>query len=47
MDNRVELCCHTKMSNIKGINFVEEYINEAIKRGYKQLAKVFLKRKII
>ena len=38
MDNRVELCCHTKMSNIKGINFVEEYINEAIKRGCKQLA---------
>ena len=38
MDNRVELCCHTKMSNIKGINFAEEYINEAIRRGYKQLA---------
>ena len=38
MDNRVELCCHTKMSNIKGINFVEEYINEAIRRGCKQLA---------
>ncbi len=38
MDNRVELCCHTKMSKMKGINFAEEYINEAIKRGYKQLA---------
>ncbi len=38
MDSRVELCCHTKMSKMKGINFAEEYINEAIKRNYKQIA---------
>ena len=38
MENRVELCCHTKMSKLKGINFAKEYIEEAINRGYKQLA---------
>ena len=38
MDNRVELCCHTKMSQLQGINYAKEYIEEAIKRGYKQLA---------
>lgn len=38
MKNRVELCCHTKMSKLYGINSAEEYIEEAIKRGYKQIA---------
>ena len=38
MDNRIELCCHTKMSKLQGINYAKEYIEEAIKRGYKQLA---------
>ena len=38
MDNRVELCCHTKMSKLQGINEAEEYIEEAIKRGNKAIA---------
>ena len=38
MENRVELCCHTKMSKLQGINDVKEYINEAINRGYKSIA---------
>ena len=38
MDNRVELCCHTKMSKLQGINYAKEYIEEAIKRGYKSIA---------
>lgn len=38
MDNRIELCCHTKMSKLQGISYTKEYIEEAIKRGYKQLA---------
>lgn len=38
MENRVELCCHTKMSKLQGINEVEEYIEEAIKRGNKAIA---------
>ncbi len=38
MNNRVELCCHTKMSKLQGINSVEEYINEAINRGYNAIA---------
>lgn len=38
MNNRVELCCHTKMSKLQGINEAEEYIDEAIKRGYKAIA---------
>ena len=35
MENRVELCCHTKMSKLQGINYAKEYIEEAINRGYK------------
>ena len=38
MVNRVELCCHTKMSKLQGMNDVKEYIDEAIKREYKTLA---------
>ena len=38
MDNRVELCCHTKMSELQGINEAEEYIEEAINRGNKAIA---------
>ena len=38
MENRVELCCHTKMSKLQGINDAKEYIEEAIKRGYKSIA---------
>ena len=38
MDNRVELCCHTKMSKLQGINDAKDYIGEAIKRGYKFVA---------
>ena len=38
MKNRVELCCHTKMSSLQGINDVSEYIAEAINRGYKSIA---------
>lgn len=38
MKNRVELCCHTKMSKLQGINSAKEYIEEAIKRGYKFIA---------
>ena len=38
MNSRVELCCHTKMSKMKGINSAKEYIDEAIKCGYKQIA---------
>lgn len=38
MENRVELCCHTKMSKLQGINSAKEYIEEAIKRGYKSIA---------
>lgn len=36
-DERIELSCHTKMSEMYGINEIEEYIDEAIKRGYKGL----------
>jgi len=35
---RLELCCHTNMSKLQGIDFVEDYIDEAVKRGYKQIA---------
>ena len=35
---RIEFCCHTKMSRLQGISEDREYINEAIERGYKQLA---------
>ena len=35
---RVELCCHTNMSRLQGIDTVKDYIDEAIKRGYKQIA---------
>lgn len=38
MENRVELCCHTKMSKLQGINEAKEYIEEAIKRGYESIA---------
>ena len=38
MKNRVELFCHTKMSKLQGINSAKEYIEEAIKRGYKFIA---------
>ena len=38
MENRVELCCHTKMSKLQGINYAKEYIEEAINRGYKSIA---------
>lgn len=38
MNNRVELCCHTKMSKLQGINDAKEYIEEAMKRGYKEIA---------
>ena len=38
MENRVEFCCHTKMSKLQGINDVKEYIDETIKRGYKTIA---------
>ena len=38
MEARVELCCHTKMSKLQGINEEKEYIEEAIKRGYKAIA---------
>ncbi len=38
MENRVELCCHTKMSKLQGINDIKEYIDEAINRGYKSIA---------
>ena len=33
MENRVELCCHTKMSKLQGVNCAKEYIDEAINRG--------------
>lgn len=36
--DRVELCCHTKMSKLQGIDSIKEYIEEAIKRGYKSIA---------
>ena len=35
---RVELCLHTKMSELQGMYDVKEYIEEAIKRGYKTFA---------
>lgn len=35
---RIEFCCHTKMSKLQGINEATDYIEEAIKRGYKQIA---------
>lgn len=38
MENRVELCCHTKMSTLQGINSAREYVEEAINRGYKAIA---------
>ena len=38
MENRVELCCHTKMSKLQGFNYAKEYIEEAINRGYKSIA---------
>ena len=38
MKNRVELCCHTKMSKLQGFNYAKEYIEEAINRGYKSIA---------
>ena len=38
MGKRVELCCHTKMSTLQGINEIKEYIEEAIKRGYTSIA---------
>ncbi len=34
-NERIELGCSTKMSQMKGINTAEEYIEEAIKRGWK------------
>lgn len=34
---RIELGCHTKMSEIYGLNTVEEYIDEAIARGDKAI----------
>ena len=37
-NNRVELCCHTKMSKLLGVNSAKEYIEEAIARGYKAIA---------
>lgn len=37
-NNRVELCCHTKMSKLQGINSVREYSDEAIRRGYSAIA---------
>ena len=37
-NNRVELCCHTKMSKLQGVNSAEKYIEEAIARGYKAIA---------
>lgn len=36
--NRVEFCCHTKMSELQGLNTVKEYIDEAISRSYKAIA---------
>lgn len=33
MENRVELCCHTKMSKLQGFNSAKEYIDEAINLG--------------
>lgn len=38
MENRIEFCCHTKMSELQGLNTAEEYINEAIQRGDKAIA---------
>lgn len=38
VDNRVELCCHTKMSKLQGINYAKEYIKEAINRGDNAIA---------
>ena len=38
MENRVELCCHTKMSRLQGINSTREYVEEAINRVYKAIA---------
>ena len=38
MDNRVELCCHTKMSELQGLNEAKEYIKEAVARGYDTIA---------
>ena len=38
MENRVELCCHTKMSTLQGINSAREYIKTAIDRGEKAIA---------
>lgn len=34
-NERIELACYTKMSEMKGINTASEYIEEAIKRGWK------------
>ncbi len=34
MENRVELCCHTKMSKLQGINYAKEYIEETLKQEY-------------
>ena len=38
MENRVEFCCHTKMSKLQGINEAKEYIEEAVQRGYKAIS---------
>ena len=35
---RVEFACHTKMSELEGIDSVKEYIAEAVKRGYDSIA---------
>ena len=34
---RIELGCHTKMSEVYGLDNVEDYIDEAINRGYKAI----------
>jgi len=34
---RVEIGCYTKMSEMKGISSVKEYIDEAVKRGWKAI----------
>ena len=36
-NKRVELGCHTKMSEMYGLDNVEDYIDEAINRGYKAI----------
>lgn len=38
MENRIELCCHTKMSKLQGINSVKEYVEEAKNREYSAIA---------